>query len=73
VFSNSVKVTHLDISCALYWNNKVFAYGENIVFNWVPIGPHLKDQSVFLQCKLAQRKKNVHPINMRDQLVMGVV
>ncbi len=46
MLGNKVTITHLDKNYVPYWNNKVFAHGENIVFIWVPIMAHLKHQCV---------------------------
>jgi hypothetical protein len=41
VFGNRVKVTHLDKSCAPYWNHKVFALGGeycvHLDAHWAPL------------------------------------
>jgi hypothetical protein len=48
-------------------------YEGNIVFNWVPIGPQLKHQSVCFTVYISTKEeKKLHPINMRDWLETGV-
>jgi hypothetical protein len=72
-FGNRVMVTHLDKNCASYWNNRIFAHGENIVFTCVPIGPHFKTPKCLFYNVINTKGINLHPTTIRDCLVMGVV